>query len=117
MKWGFIILLILLSSQSWSQQPAWEGKFFAPDKALHFTASVAFTMLATETAKDYNVKNPELIGIISGFSLGLAKEFLYDKHQSSRDLLADFGGCVLAIPLNRFINKKIEKVYKKKGWN
>ena len=117
MKKVVTILLILFSLSCWSQQPAWEGKIFGKDKALHFTASMLITMTAIETAKDWNVRNPELIGVVVGFSVGLAKEFLYDEHQSSRDLLADFGGCVLAIPLNRFINKKIEKVYKKKGWN
>jgi hypothetical protein len=67
-------------------------------------------------SKDYKAKNPELIGITAGFSIGLAKEFLYDKNQSSRDLFVDFAGCVTGVYVNRWINKQIEKAYKKKGW-
>ena len=105
MKKLVTILLIMFSLSCWSQVPSCEGKFLGKDKIAHFTFSAAFTMLGTEIAKDYNAKNPELIGIISGFSIGLAKEFLYDEHQSSRDLLADFTGCVAGIYLNKIFNK------------
>jgi uncharacterized protein YfiM (DUF2279 family) len=111
-----ILICILFSLNTTAQQPPWEGKFIAEDKAMHFTFSAAFTMLATETAKDYKAKNPELIGIIAGFGIGLSKEFLYDKNQSSRDLLVDFAGCTTGLIVNRWINKRIEKAYKKKGW-
>ncbi len=106
----FLLLLVLqLSGQS---------KYIAPDKALHFGYSTVLTMLCIETAKDYKfIKNPELTGVVVAFSAGIAKEVFYDKPNGDhKDLVADFGGCVVGLYLNRFINKQIQKQYKKRGW-
>jgi uncharacterized protein YfiM (DUF2279 family) len=114
MKKAVIIVLIFLSGLVSGQD-----RYFAQDKALHFGYSTALTMLCIETAKDYpqTFRNPELTGVIVAFSVGIAKEVCYDSKVSGKDLIADFAGCVIAVPINRWINRQIEKRYKKKGWN
>jgi hypothetical protein len=110
-----ITIILLLFTLKLSGQ----DRYFAPDKALHFGYSTALTMLCIETAKDYpqTFRNPELTGVIVAFSVGIAKEVCYDSKVSGKDLIADFAGCVIAVPINRWINRQIEKRYKKKGWN
>jgi uncharacterized protein YfiM (DUF2279 family) len=111
----YITIILLLFTLNVSGQ----DRYFGTDKALHFGYSTALTMLCIETAKDYKfIRNPELTGVIVAFSVGMAKEVCYDKPNGSyKDLVADFAGCVSGVFINRFVNKQIEKHYKKKGWN
>jgi hypothetical protein len=118
-KKAVILGFILLSGFGvFGQTPAWEGKFIAPDKALHFTYSAAFTMLCIETAKDYPkiFKNPEWSGMAIAYTVVISKELFYDTHGSYKDMVADWAGVTAGIFVNRFVNKQIKKVYKKRNW-
>ena len=107
-----ILLLITISASS---QTAWKTEWIKQDKALHVSVSTALAMLGTETAKDWNVKNPELIGVAFSLTAGMTKEFVMDKQAPSAfDLGADIVGAVAGVYVNRWINKQIQKKWKYK---
>jgi len=113
-KVGIVILLILISFNSFSQN-AWKTEWIKQDKALHLTTSVMLTALGTETAKDFKLKNPEIVGVTFSLTCGLAKEFLYDTKPSAYDLTADIVGSIAGVYINRLFNRwETRKYYKTK---
>jgi len=93
----FLLLPIFVKSQD---------RYFAKDKALHVICSTSIAVGSTKIAYKLNLKNPELIGCGFALSIGIAKEFLYDKSASPKDLLADGVGIVAGYYLNKLIHKK-----------
>jgi uncharacterized protein YfiM (DUF2279 family) len=98
-----------------------QDKWFGNDKIAHVVCSSAGSIVFTGFYASYpNIKNPALWGCSTMFAIGLGKEFVYDPLMggttSYKDLSANFVGCVTTYFIISFTNKKIEKVYKKKGW-
>jgi uncharacterized protein YfiM (DUF2279 family) len=117
MKAKFIILFLLLISGIvlCNSQNVWKTEWLKNDKAMHLSVSTALTMLGTETAKDFHLKNPEVAGIVFSLTAGMAKEFLYDKQAPSvYDLGADIVGALAGVYLNRWINRLEENAFRKR---
>ena len=97
----FAILLLLLPIFAKSQD-----KYFAADKALHVVCSAVLTSAFTDVAVELKFKKPRLIGCSMALSVGVAKEFLYDKNVSTKDLMADAVGVITGYYLNKLIQRK-----------
>jgi uncharacterized protein YfiM (DUF2279 family) len=105
-----LLIFILLLSFSVSSQNTWKTEWLKQDKALHFTVSTCLVMLGTNTATDFHVKNPEVVGIAFCLGTGLVKELLLDDYPSGYDLTANIAGAIAGVYLNRWINKQIQKM-------
>ena len=96
-----------------------KGQFFMQDqwfhksKFEHFAVSMTFTPAPIRILDDLNVKYPEVKGALLMFSAGVAKEVLYDKSPSYKDIAFNAAGCVAGYYLNR-LYKNIEKDRKRK---
>lgn len=114
-KFIIILLFLLFGIVLCHSQNAWKTEWLKTDKAMHLSVSTALTMLGTETAKDWNAKNPEVIGIAFSLTAGMAKEFIMDKQAPSvYDLGADIVGAVAGVYLNRWVNRLEEKAFRKR---
>ena len=108
-----LLIFSLLLALNISAQNAWKTEWMKQDKALHLTTSVMLTALGTETAKDFKLKNPEIVGVTFSLTCGLAKEFLYDTKPSAYDLTADIVGAIAGVYINRLFNRWETKHYYK----
>ena len=88
-----------------SGQNTWKTEWIKQDKAMHISVSTALTMLGTNTANDFHMKNPEVVGIAFSLTAGLVKELILDEYPSGYDLTADIVGAVAGVYLNRWVNK------------
>lgn len=113
-KMNFYPLLLLLPFSAASQTPYWgQDQWFHKSKFEHFAVSMTFTPAPIRILDDLNVKYPEVKGALLMFSAGVAKEVLYDKSPSYKDIAFNAAGCVAGYYLNR-LYKNIEKDRKRK---
>lgn len=109
-KFSIMILFLLFGIVFCHAQNVWKTEWFKTDKAMHLSVSTALTMLGTETAKDFQFKNPEVAGIAFSLTAGMVKEFVMDKQAPSvYDLGADIVGTIAGVYLNRWVNNKIQR--------
>ena len=106
-----IIVILLLITQSVSGQNVWRDEWLRQDKAAHLVGGITMTCAGTELAKDWNFKNPELIGVAFSLTLGMSKEFLYDSRPSPYDLGVNIVGAIAGVYINRWFNKLEKRWY------
>ena len=73
---------------------------------------MTFTPAPIRVLEDLKVKNPEIRGLVM-FSVGVAKEYLYDSNPSTKDIAFNAAGCVAGYYLNK-LYIKIEKNQRRK---
>jgi len=109
--------LILLGSLFYltnAQQGFWgQDQWFHRSKFEHFAVSMTFTPAPIRVLEDFKVKNPEIKGALIMFSLGVAKEYLYDTNPSVKDITFNLAGCVAGYYLNK-LYIDIEKKQRRK---
>lgn len=110
-----LLIFSLLLAVNISAQNVWKTEWIKQDKALHLSVSTCLVMLGTNTATDFHVKNPEVVGIAFCLGTGLVKELLLDDYPSGYDITANIVGAIAGVYLNRAINKWETKHFFKKN--
>lgn len=113
-----LLLLFTISSiQGLAQSQFW-GKdyWFHRSKFEHFVVSITFTPAPIRVLEDFKVKNPEIKGALIMFSVGVAKEYLYDNNPSVKDMTFNLAGCVAGYYLNK-LYVDIEKRQRRKKFD
>ena len=111
------VLLLLLSITAASQTPFWgQDQWFHRSKFEHFVVSMTFTPAPIRVLEDFEVKNPEIKGALIMFSVGVAKEYLYDNNPSVKDMTFNLAGCVAGYYLNK-LYVDIEKRQRRKKFD
>jgi hypothetical protein len=116
-----LILFILLLSQIVVNAQSFKEEFLQQDKVAHATLSIAITSLCINTYADYpKIKNPEVLGVLTGIIIVSAKEYVHDQYickekANAGDLVVSVVSCAFAPYINRAFNKwEMKHFYKKK---
>jgi uncharacterized membrane protein YeiH len=116
MKTIIIILFIFLSFTSVCQTT---DKWTTDDKKVHCTVSFMITTTAIEALRNYTQMKYiycDVIGVSVGLAVGLSKELFYDDRFSYQDMTANTLGCATGLILSKILNKRVNTIYKKRGW-
>lgn len=116
MKSIFTILFILISYVSMCQT---NGVWTTDDKKIHFGVSMAITTASIEFCRNYTQMKYvycDVIGVSIGLAVGLSKELFFDDRLSYQDMTANALGCATGFILSKILNKRVNTIYKKRGW-
>ena len=113
----FHTLLFFFIGSTNAQDPFWgQDQWFHRSKFEHFVVSMTFTPAPIRVLEDFKVKNPEIKGALIMFSVGVAKEYLYDNNPSVKDMTFNLAGCVAGYYLNK-LYVDIEKRQRRKKFD
>lgn len=108
-----IFFILIFNPPKLPAQIFMHDEWFHRSKFEHFAVSMTFTPAPIRVLEDFKVKHPEIKGAALMFSVGVAKEFLYDHQPSYRDIAFNAAGCIAGYYLNRLYSD-IEKSRKRK---
>lgn len=117
-KMKFIIIMLFISSNAhWSASAQYfmQDQWFHRSKFEHFVVSMTFTPAPIRVLEDFKINNPEVKGGLIMFSVGVAKEFLYDTSPSVKDMTFNLAGCVAGYYLNKLYVDIEKKTKTKEG--
>lgn len=109
----YIFIILIAHPPKLPAQIFMQDEWFHRSKFEHFAVSMTFTPAPIRVLEDFKVKHPEIKGAALMFSVGVAKEFLYDPQPSYKDIAFNAAGCIAGFYLNRLYSD-IEKNRKRK---